>query len=134
MPEGGSGDGANPKLHEDVGAGQAPAQEGEAANVAGASTRGGGLDITHAQRVAGDGVGEAQVDKVVVKAAPPLPLPSSLPPPRSSGLVLGSVGRDLAFEGALVERLGRLVCEGALIEVVDVHKEVRANVPGLHTL
>ena len=41
------------------------------------------------------------------------------------GLVLHSVGRDLRCEAALVERLGTLVCEGALIEVVDVHKEVR---------
>ena len=35
-------------------------------------------------------------------------------------------GRDLIFEADLIERLGRLVCEGALIEVVDVHKEVSA--------
>lgn len=45
-------------------------------------------------------------------------------PSSSAGLVLGSVGRDLGFEATMVERLGRLVCEGALIEVVDVHKEV----------
>lgn len=45
----------------------------------------------------------------------------------SRGLVLLSVGRDLAFEAGLLERLGRLVCEAALIEVVDVHKEVRKN-------
>ncbi|CAM9170262.1 unnamed protein product, partial [Ectocarpus sp. 12 AP-2014] len=45
------------------------------------------------------------------------------PPPPSAGLVLSSVGRRLGFEASLVERLGRLVCEGALIEVVDVHKE-----------
>lgn len=45
-------------------------------------------------------------------------------PPPSAGLVLASVGRRLGFEASLVERLGRLVCEGALIEVVDVHKEV----------
>lgn len=42
----------------------------------------------------------------------------------SAGLVLPSVGRDLVAEADLMERLGRLVCEGALIEVVDVHKEV----------
>ncbi|CAM9357681.1 unnamed protein product [Ectocarpus sp. 13 AM-2016] len=45
------------------------------------------------------------------------------PPPPSAGLVLSSVGRRLGFEASLVERLGRLICEGALIEVVDVHKE-----------
>ncbi|CAM9103685.1 unnamed protein product [Laminaria digitata] len=39
------------------------------------------------------------------------------------GVVLPSIGRDLVFEAGLMERLGRLVCEGALIEVVDVHKE-----------
>ena len=44
----------------------------------------------------------------------------------STGLILPSVGRDLIFEADLIERLGRLVCEGALIEVVDVHKEVSA--------
>lgn len=44
----------------------------------------------------------------------------------SAGLVLTSVGRDLVVEAGLMERLGRLVCEGALIEVVDVHKEVSA--------
>lgn len=43
------------------------------------------------------------------------------------GLVLPSVGRSLLFEAGLMERLGRLVCEGALIEVVDVHKEVSAD-------
>lgn len=47
--------------------------------------------------------------------------------PRSGGLVLDSAGRDLSFEAGLMEVLGRLVCEGALIEVVDVHKEVRHN-------
>lgn len=52
---------------------------------------------------------------------------SSSPSPRSGGLVLGSVGRDLSFEAILVEKLGRLVCEGALIEVIDVHKEVGAS-------
>lgn len=45
---------------------------------------------------------------------------------RSAGLILTSVGRDLVVEAGLMERLGRLVCEGALIEVVDVHKEVSA--------
>ncbi|CAB1102142.1 unnamed protein product [Ectocarpus sp. CCAP 1310/34] len=45
------------------------------------------------------------------------------PPTPSAGLVLASAGRRLGFEASLVERLGRLVCEGALIEVVDVHKE-----------
>ncbi|CAM9344738.1 unnamed protein product, partial [Ectocarpus sp. 4 AP-2014] len=45
------------------------------------------------------------------------------PPAPSAGLVLASAGRRLGFEASLVERLGRLVCEGALIEVVDVHKE-----------
>lgn len=53
---------------------------------------------------------------------------SSGAPTMPAGLVLGSVGRDLAFEAAMVERLGRLVCEGALIEVVDVHKEVCVRV------
>lgn len=43
------------------------------------------------------------------------------------GLVLPSVGRSLLFEAGLMERLGRLVCEGALIEVVDVHKEVSTD-------
>lgn len=43
--------------------------------------------------------------------------------PSSGGVALMSVGRDLMFEAALIERLGKLVCEGALIEVVDVHKE-----------
>lgn len=129
IPEGGAGDGADPKLREVVWDGKAPTKNGEAANDAGASTRGGALDITHAEKVAGGGVGGAQGEKVAVKAAPSL-----LPPPRSGGLVLGSVGRDLGFEATLVETLGRLVCEGALIEVVDVHKEVRANVAGLHAL
>lgn len=44
-----------------------------------------------------------------------------------AGVVLPSIGRDLGVEAGLLERLGRLVCEGALIEVVDVHKEVRAK-------
>ncbi|CAM9313150.1 unnamed protein product [Scytosiphon promiscuus] len=49
----------------------------------------------------------------------------AVPPPQSgtAGVVLSSVGRDLGYEAALVERLGRLACEGVLIEVVDVHKE-----------
>lgn len=45
------------------------------------------------------------------------------------GLRLPSVGRDLGVEAALMERLGSLICEGALIEVVDVHKEVRLLLP-----
>ncbi|CAN0217487.1 unnamed protein product, partial [Ectocarpus sp. 8 AP-2014] len=49
--------------------------------------------------------------------------PPPPPPPPSAGLVLASAGRRLGFEASLMERLGRLVCEGALIEVVDVHKE-----------
>ena len=52
---------------------------------------------------------------------------SSSPSPKWRGLMLESVGRDLAFEATLVERMGTLVCEGALIEVVDVHKEVGAQ-------
>lgn len=44
--------------------------------------------------------------------------------PVFAGVQLPSVGRDLGVEAGLLERLGRLVCEGALIEVVDVHKEV----------
>eukprot|EP00904_Undaria_pinnatifida_P009167 jgi/Undpi1/5380/HiC_scaffold_2.g00661.m1 len=60
----------------------------------------------------GGGVGEALIHQVEL---------SSLKSP--VGLVLPSVGRDLVFEAGLMERLGRLVCEGALIEVVDVHKE-----------
>ena len=43
--------------------------------------------------------------------------------------MLESVGRDLALEATLVESLGRLVCEGALIEVIDVHKEASAPPP-----
>lgn len=45
--------------------------------------------------------------------------------PLRVGLKLPSVGRDLGLEAMLMERLGRLICEGALVEVVDVHKEVR---------
>lgn len=71
------------------------------------------------EREAGAGVrgrraGEAPTDEV--EASPLNPV----------GLVLPSIGRDLIFEASLMERLGRLVCEGALIEVVDVHKEVSA--------
>lgn len=80
---------------------------------------GDGVAVTHGEKVLGDQTGVAAVGGVAKTA------PSSSPsPPSSAGLVLGSVGRDLAFEAAMVERLGRLVCEGALIEVVDVHKEV----------
>lgn len=43
------------------------------------------------------------------------------------GLLLPSGGRDLELEAGLIEKLGRLVCEGALIEVVDIHKEASSQ-------
>lgn len=123
--EGGPGDRVDHDLKELVGARQGPARERDAANGAGGTTiRGGGLNITHKGKAAGKAVGEAQGEKAAATAAAETPSP---PSPRSGGLVLGSVGRDLAFEATLVEKLGRLVCEGALIEVVDVHKEVGAQ-------
>lgn len=45
--------------------------------------------------------------------------------PARLGLELPSVRRDLGVEAGLMERLGRLICEGALIEVVDIHKQVQ---------
>ena len=77
------------------------------------------------EREAGAGVrgrraGEAPTDEVETSPLNPV------------GLVLPSIGRDLTFEASLMERLGRLVCEGALIEVVDVHKEVSAMVRVLY--
>ena len=73
--------------------------------------------------IGGGGAGEALIYQAEVS-----PLKSPV------GLVLPSVGRDLVFEAGLMERLGRLVCEGALIEVVDVHKEVSNMTSRVHDL
>lgn len=130
---GGPGDRADQGLRElvvhDV---QAPAQKGYAANGAERTAHGGTLNVAHAGKEAEDGVGGSQREKAVTKATAtaslsPPPRSSASPSPRTGGLVLGSVGRDLAFEATLVEKLGRLVCEGALIEIIDVHKEVGAR-------
>lgn len=125
--EAGDGASAIPARQEVSGAGQATLRQeagGRALPAAAPSEAGDEAAVTHGEKVVvGDQTGvAAEGGKAKVKKAPSLtPLPS---PPRSAGLVLASVGRDLGFEAALVERLGRLVCEGALIEVVDVHKEV----------
>lgn len=36
------------------------------------------------------------------------------------GMFLESVNRDLAYETRLIERMGNVICEGALVEVVDI--------------
>ncbi|CAM9182447.1 unnamed protein product, partial [Discosporangium mesarthrocarpum] len=50
--------------------------------------------------------------------------PAANPNPKGcGGITLRSVCRDLDYEVKIVERLGQLVCEGALIEVLDVKEE-----------